>query len=588
MLRVLGFFVILGITGVLYGLYSRVSSGPVACLSAVFATMLLQSFAASVTYDFIQFVMLYGLSAALLLLKACESGDFANGARPGRRSMAWLAGSGVLAGLCFLTKQSNGLSIAAALGVAVVCVSMGLGLRRAIGNAVVYSLGFAAPVAVILGWLLAERALVPFFDQVFLGASQSKGGLRAILLGWLGMTVDRERLKLGLQLLAFIAAIVLAGWSQRWVAGRLWPGAARAREGGGEAWSLDLLALLAASTMALVIPYVLPTLAEPIRLSKILERIRFQSLPWLVVISTLVGFLASAALCLTRAGRGVRARAWQVLIWTSLGMVIGAGTSAPGIGEGGIYFGAGVALACLLESFPSPRSVARLAFAGFALLMVVNLSSNKYILPYLWWGYQVADIRESTQRVHVRESADRQNPRLRGFRLPAKELEVLAEVKSILERHSRPGEPIFTFPQIPLFYLLTDRWPDTFALVHWFDVTPDSVVAEDMKRLERNPPKVIVVFDPPDFSWQAHEKHFRAGKPLMQREMDLLLRRMTSEPGAYTLEASYDISYEHTLKVWVRSDQGTSQDSSTGLGEIGSRQAPGRRASDPVLDPTPP
>ena len=121
-LRVLGFGLMMGITGVIYLLYSRVFSGPVACVAAVFAMMLLESGVAHIPYDFHFFVMLYGLSAALLLIKACESADFADEARPGRRALAWLAAAGVLAeARLLLNKQSNGLAIIAAAARACLC-----------------------------------------------------------------------------------------------------------------------------------------------------------------------------------------------------------------------------------------------------------------------------------------------------------------------------------------------------------------------------------------------------------------------------------------------------------------------------------
>ena len=171
----------------------------------------------------------------------------------------------------------------------------------------------------------------------------------------------------------------------------------------------------------------------------------------------------------------------------------------------------------------------------------------------------------------------------RSFKLPDDEIKVLKEVKSLIEEHSSPGEPIFTFPHIPVFYMLTDRWPDTFGLLHWFDVTPDWVVAEDMKRLEAMPPKVIVVLESPESAWRSHEVLFRHGKPMLLREMDLLLKRMTYEPGAYTLEASYDIPNDHTLKVWVRSGRATPETSaeppSANRLEIGTRPTQGPAAT---------
>ena len=136
--------------------------------------------------------------------------------------------------------------------------SIPLGFRRAIANVAVYSLGFAVPVGLMFGWLAAEGALIPYFDQAFLKGSQSKGGLRAIFFGWFPWMVEGPNLHLGGWLSAGLAAIALIGWGQRWVTGLIWPGAARRPAGRGEVLSIELLALLAASTMAVVFPYILP------------------------------------------------------------------------------------------------------------------------------------------------------------------------------------------------------------------------------------------------------------------------------------------------------------------------------------------
>ena len=151
--------------------------------------------------------------------------------------------------------------------------------------------------------------------------------------------------------------------------------------------------------------------------------------------------------------------------------------------------------------------------------------------PFRWHGIDSTDLRHALHRTHT--------PKLHGFRLAKDEVEALTGVKAVIERNTSPGDPIFAFPHMPLFYIMTDRWPDTLALLHWFDNTPDSVFFEDMRRLEEKPPKVIIVLDIPEYSWQLHEQAFRGGRRAVMREMLHLLERMTSEPGAYTLEATY-------------------------------------------------
>jgi 4-amino-4-deoxy-L-arabinose transferase-like glycosyltransferase len=64
-----------------------------------------QSNNAHITYDFIQFVTLFGLIQSYLLLK------YVGFSGKKEAKIKWLLWAGVFAGLAFLTKQSNGLMI---------------------------------------------------------------------------------------------------------------------------------------------------------------------------------------------------------------------------------------------------------------------------------------------------------------------------------------------------------------------------------------------------------------------------------------------------------------------------------------------
>ena len=120
---------------------------------------------------------------------------------------------------------------------------------------------------------------------------------------------------------------------------------------------------------------------------------------------------------------------------------------------------------------------------------------------------------------------------------------------SIVERDTEPGDSIYTFPNIPIFYLLTDRYPDTFGIVSWFDVEPDNFAVDDAQRIRESPPKVIIYLDVPEFVWEAHEEGFRGGEMSGQRMIKEAIVYLTSS-GNYELEATYDVPDGYTLSVW--------------------------------------
>jgi hypothetical protein len=176
------------------------------------------------------------------------------------------------------------------------------------------------------------------------------------------------------------------------------------------------------------------------------------------------------------------------------------------------------------------------------------MTAQKYSGPYKWWGLSVPDIRQSISPVKIRL--------LNGFYLPEDDIRMITETVDIIKENTAGEERIFTFPNIPVFYLLTGRLPSTFGLVHWFDFTSDKVAIDDALLLEANPPKVIITLDLPEYVWLDHEKLFRKGKLLKQRLIRDALKRMTSDKGKYLMRAEHNVPDGCVLRVWVRQRKG--------------------------------
>ena len=93
--------------------------------------------------------------------------------------------------------------------------------------------------------------------------------------------------------------------------------------------------------------------------------------------------------------------------------------------------------------------------------------------------------------------------------------EIINEVRI----HTHEGDQIYTYPHIPIFHLLTGREPYAKAPVSWFDFMSDDWARYVSNELLANPPQLLVVADVPETVVEAHERLFRAGKPLGQREI---------------------------------------------------------------------
>jgi hypothetical protein len=223
----------------------------------------------------------------------------------------------------------------------------------------------------------------------------------------------------------------------------------------------------------------------------------------------------------------------------SLGFLWSTSTSAA-IGDMGMILALGLLLGCL-SFIPSYFHVSKIATFILCAFLILFMASSKYIHPYTWWGLTQPDIRTTSTLLNSKY--------LDGFILSEQTAHVYSEVTSIVEKNTRPGDNIYTFPNIPIFYLLTDRHPNTFALVSWFDVLPDQLAEEDAHRLIESPPKVIIYLDVPEYVWQSHEQMFRNGQMSGQRMIKEAIEVLTSS-GSYEREAEFNVPDGYTLSVW--------------------------------------
>src|SRR5207249_6358586 len=96
---------------------------------------------------------------------------------------------GVLAGACFLTKQTIGLGITVVLPVTFMLIAV---RRRAVKNVVMFvlyfAIGWAIPVVITWGWLINAGAFSAYLSQNFATGTAAKGSLTEILLRPVVMT----------------------------------------------------------------------------------------------------------------------------------------------------------------------------------------------------------------------------------------------------------------------------------------------------------------------------------------------------------------------------------------------------------------
>jgi hypothetical protein len=537
-LRLFGVAVTLSITGMLFLLYSRLFSSYVACIVTIVSVVYYQSDVTFIGYNFLNVLHLFALSGTVLICKYFDRDDSSFTSREGQKASVILLSAGSLFALAFLTKQSDGLFalLASFLAVAIAASGRG-GLRRALSTLAVYSAGILLPMLILLIWLVSNGALSPFWDQVFHGASSSKGGIAAILFNWIPRLFTQANI--GGLAVAVLAVIALRIYC-------LPRGFMLERARGSDQTMLSasknrrvvlFLAILGLFVLCVLIPFWNVDISHDLYVNPFLNFVYYRIL-------LVVGFTGSLLLLCVFVFKTVREKTrayldFAIISTLSLGILWGTGTSAA-IGDMGMIMGLGLLLGCIF-SIPSYSSVLKIACLILCAFLVLFLAARKYVEPYNWWGLDQPDVRVASTPLNVRY--------LEGFVVSEQTARIYSEVTAIVERDTEPGDSVYTFPNIPVFYLLTDRYPDTFGIVSWFDVEPDKFALDDARRIRESPPKVIIYLDVPEFVWQGHEEGFRGGEKSGQRMIVESIEYLTSN-GSYELEATYDVPDGYTLRVW--------------------------------------
>jgi hypothetical protein len=141
-------------------------------------------------------------------------------------------------------------------------------------------------------------------------------------------------------------------------------------------------------------------------------------------------------------------------------------------------------------------------------------------------------------------------PQLRGMRLPAPMVKFLDDTATVVATQTRPGDTIFTYPEMGLLYPLTGRQPPTRAGSHNIDVINDAFARDEAERLKRSPPAVIIYCRLPEQALQEEEKLWRGGRRSGQRDIIAAIEGLLA---GYRLSGTYVVAPgDPPIEVYVR------------------------------------
>lgn len=527
-LRILGVFLFLAITWISYSIFAKVFNPYIGMVSSLVTVFYLQSEIVQIFYDYIRFMDLFAyVSIYLIVLTIISMHNHES------KKVYFLSiSNGLIVATFIMIKQNMGLLFwLYTIGLLFFFVVLESEKRVVIHSLVIFILSSILSVILYLQMLIGIDSLKPFFELALFGSSTAKGGLLVILFEWL-KTGRRYAFKKSLVQLFFPFSFFLINY----LATKDSP--------------IKISSLRYRKFGYLFFGFVFAAITS-IYFNKDLgilfsEQPRIQ--PWLIYYPILFAMAFSFIGIAKRYFQGEPCPLITKLIFALGGSVFalgyGSGTSG-GLAESQLAFGLGLIVAFTLFYSQNKFFVASNWLVLIASIFIILVTASyKMVNSYNWWGLREPSIWEAKEETSI--------PKLSGLLVSQNTKNILETTNRIVQKYSEKDDPIFCFPQIPVFYTLFERKdPGTFTKVQWFDVSTDKNVIKDIEVIKRVRPKVIIIQDVPQWVRTSHESIFRDSKLSGLSYMHEFLYNFCRFNG-YTKLDSLVINGMNTLTIFVK------------------------------------
>jgi hypothetical protein len=457
---------------------------------------------ASYNHDAILWAMLSGFAASRSLVDAA----------PLRRFVAWSAASGLFAGLCLATKQTVGLgAVVVVPTVVAVLLWNGAGWRRAAVWLSAFACGVATPILCLGLWLARLHLWMIFLNMAFLQGPAAKGGhASAFLLRDLLVAVSNWYLVL----IALVGCLLIWRPALR--------SQARTVPDLPATETPDVLRLGLAFAVSILLAWLLAQTAVGAvhNASKIPVYMVFLLIPlWL---------LRSASVA-ARHRLTPREQQFALFAAVSFSSAFFLSLSWPAF-EAMALPGFGLLAAAALDG--SGRRAQRAIYAVLAIFVFLQ-TAEKLDLPFGFNGLDEDPVRLAVQPSTI--------PQLRGLRLAPGMNTFLDGTLQTIKRHTEPGDTIFTYPEMGLFYELSGRTYPTLSGSHNVDVVNDTFAREEAERILARRPAVVIYLKPTADDLRQQDYIWRFGKPSGQHVLISAIDQLTRD---YTVAGVYPVGQD--------------------------------------------
>lgn len=537
-LRVFGALLFISLAIITYLALSRIFPPWISTVAASTAVLYLQSEAAQVFYDYIRVYDFLNLLVCLFLVTGVQR-QLAErkSEQPGKktwRTYIYTALTGLAAGCAIQVRQNSGYLVLAFCTIFfLVLLIINREKIRSYLHIPVFLLAAALPSLVVFIALSMNGMFDAYLHMTTSDAIASKGGLAVVLFAWIPRTI--ETILKEWKTCAALLAMLIGNFF-------LYIKAKHKSHISASNENIWLVGFSATSVIFIIIMFFKKSVA-------VLMTIQFSNLVspyslfavglFILIFTVLLVFIRNRKL-------SDESRNFYISIIAVSGLYIatayGSATSG-GLSEGQSTLIVALLIALLLHSSNHMyfREVTSVVLA-LSLCLGMTAVAKKYEVPYGWWGLAEPDIRIATEIADV--------PLLEGILVSEEKKEVLETVYHDIITNTTEEDSIFVYPHIPIFYAMTERYPETFTIVQWFDVSSDKNILNDIEILKATPPKLVVLCDLPDATISAHENLFRDDQISAQHMMLNELHTLTSS-NRYEMISTFDLGGEYYLSVYI-------------------------------------
>ncbi len=585
-LRVFGIIERLALSTIIYVIVSKIYNYKVVAFSLIIASVIYASTNTDIFYGYYQSALLFSVLTLYFCVRMYETYN--------NEKNIYSVLYGVSAGLTFCMKQNTGALFAVFIGLGYIFLTRKQNIKKSITNIAIAFGSAMAVISLMLIYLAANGALMPFFEQV-IGGTSAKGNIISIFTAFIPRMINADSMKLFLLCICILICINIGKQKFKDDADintlslkksmyiLIWAiiGLAFYQYFIKPFYLLDILNAMVRAKYFFAFVLGCFAIIFCILLNKnyTLKKINLNYLYYIGLVIAMCSILlyinitknefADYQLIRTNRASLIYALFFYNIFFVLYLIFLQEKTQNLITGTKIILFIASFSLmyihgmsyivedhgtlilftliiAELLSVKVIYNKLKNLSVWVICMFMFATIAVQRNNFTYNWWGVNTLPDSYSAEYEY-------KDPKLEGMKGNLQQTTVLNEIYEVIERYKTDGDTMYTFPHINYFNVMSDLDSPAFAKVHYFDVCSDTRAEEDASILNKEKPSFIIWQDFTESEWATHEAIFRNGNLCGQRALQEWYWENTSN-GKYKLLGCYNLPDADPIYVWIIND----------------------------------